>query len=199
MKQKRNFIVLVFAAMFLFAACGGNSENSSSEDSKITKQEENAIEDLKEENQAVDITFEFTLDGTKYQINNGTVEASIIPFALYNNEDHQSLVWVVGKSADNADLEISLEITLAEPFKNGTMQANEIVIQISEDKGNGQNKTTSYLSAKYIDVEFSSVKKEKSGEGFDTYTCECSFGCKFKSLLDDSTPVISDANFSVKL
>ncbi|MDD3687834.1 MAG: hypothetical protein PHE56_13865, partial [Bacteroidales bacterium] len=120
-------------------------------------------------------------------------------FALYNNEDHQSLVWVVGKSADNADLEISLEITLAEPFKNGTMQANEIVIQISEDKGNGQNKTTSYLSAKYIDVEFSSVKKEKSGEGFDTYTCECSFGCKFKSLLDDSTPVISDANFSVKL
>ncbi|MDD3686685.1 MAG: hypothetical protein PHE56_07955, partial [Bacteroidales bacterium] len=61
MKQKRNFIVLVFAAMFLFAACGGNSENSSSEDSKITKQEENAIEDLKEENQAVNITFEFTL------------------------------------------------------------------------------------------------------------------------------------------
>lgn len=199
MKQKRNLIVLGFAAMFLFAACGGNSEKTSSDDSNITKQEEDAIEDLKEENQAVDIAFEFTLDGTQYKINNETVEASIIPFALYNNEDHQSLVWVVGKSVDNPEVEISLEISLAEPFKNGTMQANEIVIQISQNKGNGQNKTTSYLSAKYIDVEFSSVKKEKSGEGFDTYSCECSFGGNFKSLLDDSTQVISDAAFSVKL
>jgi hypothetical protein len=199
MKQKRNLIVLVFAAMFLFAACGGNSENSSSDDSNITKQEENAIEDMKEDNEPIDIAFEFTLDGTQYKINNKTVKASIIPFALYNNEDRQSLVWVTGESMDNSDAEISLEITLAEPLKNGTMQASEIIIKISEDKGNGQNKTTSYLSGKYIDVEFNTVKKEKSGESFDTYSCECSFDGNFKSLLDDSTLEISDAAFSVKL
>ncbi|MBN2777790.1 MAG: hypothetical protein JXR36_09110 [Bacteroidales bacterium] len=199
MKQKRNLIMLVFAAMFVFAACGGNSEKSSSDDSNITKQEEDAIEEMKEENEPIDIAFEFTLDGTQYKINNETVEASIIPFALYNNEDHQSLVWVVGKSVENPEVEISLEISLTEPFKNGTMQANQITLQIYKNNEDGQKKTTSYLSAKYIDVEFSSVKKEKSGEGFDTYTCECSFGGNFNSLLDDSTQVISDAAFSVKL
>ena len=199
MKQKRNLIVLVFAAMFLFAACGGNSENSSSDDSNITKQEEDAIEEMKEENEPINIAFEFTLDGNQYKIDNKTVKSTIIPFALFNHEDSQSLVWVTGKSIDNPKNEISFEMTLGETLKNGTMQANEIIIKISEDKGNGQSKTTTYLSAKYIDVKFSSVKKEKSGEGFDTYSCECSFGGNFKSLLDDSTLVISDAAFSVKL
>ena len=53
-----------------------NSENKTSDDSGITKQEEEAIENLKDSNEPKSVSFEFTIDDKLYKLDESTVKSS---------------------------------------------------------------------------------------------------------------------------
>ncbi len=196
--KKINSFFAILAAAAMFAACGGNSENKTSDDSGITKQEEEAIENLKDSNEPKSVSFEFTIDDKLYKLDESTVKSTIIPFACYNKEDETSLVWVSGINAENPGEEISIEIDVPSELNNGTIEASEIIIMVSEKSHEGQSKTLVYLSGKYIPVEFSSVKTKNAGPELDSYSLDLEFSGNFKSILDDSSPEVTNAKYSIK-
>ncbi len=177
----RKVIVLIIAIMLV--QCTGNQQTNVSEhipstdDMQVLTQ---AAEPQAEYMKPKQYDLEFQLDGKTIFLNVNMLNSSIMPFAFFDEQENETVIWVRGSTAEYPNEELFLEFRIFGRIQEGTNQMQRVTLHINDKTAIENGKTMFLATSTDFAAEARNISETVLVDSIKGFSLELSFEGKLK-------------------